>query len=95
MKLTTDYVEKLRVKGWTLQMIADKFDVTKNNVWLMTKAGKAYRKTPKYKAYQKAYQKTPKYKAYQKAYRKTPKYKAYHKKIYVSVLKLRELGLIK
>ena len=29
---------------------------------------KAYRKTDKYKAYQKAYQKTDKYKAYKKAY---------------------------
>lgn len=29
---------------------------------------RAYKKTDKYKAYQKAYQKTDKYKAYQKAY---------------------------
>lgn len=43
--------------------------------WHETKNGKLYRKTKKYKAYQKAYQKE-----YQKTYRKTKKYKSYLKK---------------
>ncbi len=47
---------------------------------------RGYRKTPKYKAYNKSYKKklrqTPKYKSYMRMYSKTPQYKLWRKEYY-------------
>jgi len=49
-------------------MKQDKKKISRQAIWLKTPKGRAYQKTPKYKAYKKAYEKTPKRKAYQKVY---------------------------
>jgi predicted DNA-binding protein YlxM (UPF0122 family) len=45
------------MKEETLSGIARKRGISRQAVWLSTKKGKAYRQTPKYKAYLKAYRK--------------------------------------
>jgi hypothetical protein len=63
----------------TLQELANLEGVSKQAIWERTAKGRAYRKSDKYKAYQKAYQKSDAYKACQKAYRKSDAYKAYQR----------------